>query len=170
MSEESPAQPVVRLRLTQHVSSACRMCGRRNGVNEGFIEVDLLWRVTFPGTVESYTVGHAGPPSPTVAPTQPEKEYEVRAAQINSEHARCSSGFVMYCTDCYEMLRKAAVEDCKEFAPFYELVYEESILFPFPPELIVSSHDAFQLWRRKVDKEAWLEKLAADKAETGNPD
>jgi hypothetical protein len=78
-------------------------------------------------------------------------------------------GFVMYCTDCYEMLRKAAVEDFKEFAPFYELVYEESVKVDFPPELIVSAHDAFQLWRRKVDKEAWLEKLAEDRAEADTP-
>jgi hypothetical protein len=65
------------------------------------------------------------------------------------------------------MLRRVAAEDCKEFVPFYELVYEESVRFDFPPELVVSVHDAFQLWRRKVDKEEWLAKLESSRSEDG---
>jgi hypothetical protein len=136
MSEEAMPHSFVTLKLTKHISSACRMCGRRNEVNEGFIELAL--------SVE----------------LNPEEKHELRCREY-------ASGFVMYCTDCYEMLRKAAVEDCKEFVPFYELVYEESIKFDFPPELIVSAHDAFQLWRRKVDKEEWLAKLESSRSEDG---
>jgi hypothetical protein len=139
MSKEVMPHSFVTLKLTKHVSSACRMCGRRNEGNEGFIDVVLAIELN------------------------PEEQHEPKCR----EYAR---GFVMYCTDCYEMLRKAAAEDCKEFVPFYELVYEECVKVDFPPELIVSAHDVFQLWRRKVDKEAWLEKLAADRAEAGNPE
>jgi len=137
MSEEAMPHSYVTLKLTKHVSSACRMCQRRNDTNEGFIELAL--------SVE----------------LNPEEKHEPRCREY-------AQGFVMYCTDCYEMLRKAAAEDCKEFVPFYELVYEESIKIDFPPELIVSAHDAFQLWRRKVDKLAWLAKLEEERA--GNPD
>jgi hypothetical protein len=137
MSEEAMPYSFVVLKLTKYISSACRMCNRRTGINEGFIEMMLAIELN-PGEKHESTC----------------RAY--------------ASGFVMYCTDCYEMLRKAAAEDCKEFVPFYELVYEESVRFDFPPELIVSGHDAFQLWRRKVDKLAWLAKLEEERA--GNPD
>ena len=137
MSEEVLPDTWVRLKLTKHISSACRMCGKRNTVNEGFIELELSIEL------------------------DPEEKHELRCREY-------ASGFVMYCVDCYEMLRKAASEDFKKFVPFYELVYEKSIQVSFPPELIVSAHDAFQLWRRKVDKEAWLAKLEEERSE-GNP-
>lgn len=72
-------------------------------------------------------------------------------------------GFIIYCIDCYEMLRKMAAEDCKSFPPFYELVYEEQIAFSFPPELVCSTRDPFRLWRNKLDVESWLDKLAEER-------
>ncbi len=140
MSMEVMPHSYVTLKLTKHVSSACRMCSRRNGVNEGFIEVTLSV-----GAESDSKLVHGQP-------------------VVGYHH-----GYAMYCTDCYEMMRKVAAEDCKEFVPFYELVYEESVKVDFPPELIASAHDAFQLWRSKVDKEAWLVKLAEDRAEADNP-
>lgn len=137
MSEKAIPYSFVVLKLTKYISSACRMCNRRTGINGGFIEMMLAIELN------------------------PEEKHEPRCREY-------ASGFAMYCTDCYEMLRRVAAEDCKEFVPFYELVYEESVRFNFPPELVVSVHDAFQLWRRKVDKSAWLTKLEEERA--GNPD
>ena len=137
MTKETMPRCFVTLKLTKHISSACRLCQKRNGTNEGFIELALAIDI------------------------EPEAKHECG-------HEEYAHGFAMYCVDCYEMLRKAASEDFKKFVPFYELVYEESVKFDFPPELVVSAHDAFQLWRRKVDKDAWLEKLEAERSE-GNP-
>ena len=127
----------VQMLLTKNISSACHLCRRRNGQNEGFIQLDFYIQ-------------------PKVNPGD-----------------RClasSCGFVLYCVDCYEMLRGLAAVDFKEFRPFYELVYEEKVQFDFPPELVVSGHDPLRLWRRTIDKEAWLEKLAEERAEVDNPD
>jgi len=124
---------VVVLMLTKHVSSACYLCRKRNEVNEGFIEMDML------------LIKGQGTP------------------QVTNQ----GMGYILYCIDCYEMLRKLAMDDFKGFGPFYEMTYEEKIEVPFPPELVCSARDPFKLWRNKLDVDSWLDKLAEERA--GNP-
>jgi hypothetical protein len=78
----------------------------------------------------------------------------------HDSYSNAESGYVLYCVDCYEMLRGLAADDFGEFRPFYELVYEKELDFDFPPELLTSKRDPLHLWRRRIDKAAWLTKLA----------